>query len=287
LLNYVDTDAARKISALQAQLQSDAVPEPRDALIADLPPREDVVVDFVGRQQILAHLDQWFADPQSRRWVLCGDGGKGKSAIAYQFATRVAASGSPNFTLVVWLSAKQKRFVEGMAVPSTPDFADLAGAQRRLLHAYGAPTSTETTSPHTTLMKLLNELPALIIVDDIDSLSGAAEAANEFFALHVPTTRSKVLLTSRRIPFGLGSAATVVSGLQGEEAMAFIQSRLRLFGIDPNRVAANTLDKIVSVTDGSPLYIEDLLRLVKSVAPAAAIRAWEQRSGVQARRYAL
>lgn len=287
LLTYVDAEAANSIVALQRQLQSDTVPEPRDALVADLPPREDVVVDFVGRQQILAELERWFADPQSRRWVLCGDGGKGKSAIAYEFATRVAASGSPNFTLVVWLSAKQKRFVEGMAVPAAPDFVDLAGAQHRLLRAYGAPVPTDGTNPHALLMKLMNELPALIIVDDIDSLSSTAEAANEFFALQAPTTRSKVLLTSRRVPFGLGSAATVVSGLEGEEATAFIQSRLRIFGIDPNRVTSPTADRILSVTDGSPLYIEDLLRLVKSVAPAAAVRAWEQRSGLQARKYAL
>ena len=44
-----------------------------------LPPRESVVVDFIGRDRELATLWEWFDDPVSRRWALAGEGGKGKS----------------------------------------------------------------------------------------------------------------------------------------------------------------------------------------------------------------
>jgi tetratricopeptide (TPR) repeat protein len=287
LLNYVNPEAANRIAQLQRQLRSERPPEPGDALLTLLPPREDVVLDFIGRGQILADLNKWFIDPQSRRWLLCGDGGKGKTAIAYEFATRVAAAGSADFTLVVWLSAKQRRFVDGVTMSASPDFVDLAGAVRRLLEAYGMSDEVILPDAVDTLLRLLDELPALIIVDDVDTLSGSAEAANEFLALRVPTTHSKVLFTSRRVPLGMGAAATIVSGLSGEEGRAFVASRIKLFGIEPARMAKLTIEKVLDVTDGSPLYIEDLLRLVKTVSPAQAVRGWEQRGGLAARKYAL
>ena len=69
------------------------LPEAADTVDEGLPPRDTVVVDFVGRKHELGHLREWLVDPHARRWLLTGDGGKGKSAIAYQLATEVAHRG--------------------------------------------------------------------------------------------------------------------------------------------------------------------------------------------------
>lgn len=47
------------------------------------------------------------------------------------------------------------------------------------------------------------------------------------------------------------------------------------------------LAKVVKVTDGSPLYLDDLLRLTKIVDVDKAVNTWSERRGDEARRYAL
>jgi hypothetical protein len=80
-------------------------------LVARLPQRETVVADFVGRADELAQLEAWFRDERRRRWMLTGDGGKGKSSLAYQFAELVRERAPTGFHMVMWLSAKRRRFV--------------------------------------------------------------------------------------------------------------------------------------------------------------------------------
>ncbi|GAI84835.1 unnamed protein product, partial [marine sediment metagenome] len=62
-------------------------------------------------------LYEWFSDNNQRRWILAGAGGKGKTAIAYRFATQVINSAPEPYTMVVWLSAKRRKFMEGSIVP--------------------------------------------------------------------------------------------------------------------------------------------------------------------------
>ena len=96
-----------------------------------LPPRESVVTDFIGRKTELDRLWEWFKDPVSRRWALAGEGGKGKSAIAYQFAADVMFSAPEPYQIVFWLSAKRQKFDEGVTQKiAEPDFHDVDSALR-------------------------------------------------------------------------------------------------------------------------------------------------------------
>jgi hypothetical protein len=47
------------------------------------------------------------------------------------------------------------------------------------------------------LLAYLNEIPSLLIVDDIDTVMDQTDVA-EFFTFYVPAKKSKLLLTSRR-----------------------------------------------------------------------------------------
>ncbi|MCJ7426021.1 MAG: CHAT domain-containing protein [Dehalococcoidales bacterium] len=259
--------------------------------IADnLPSRERIAIDFVGRQKELAILDGWFKDPKSELWVLAGDGGKGKTAIAYEFGINIKKQNPENYYLIQWLSAKRKRFVEGVIIYiDDPDFIDLNTAIDKVLSGYGY--TSETSKPldekKETVLELLNELPALLIVDDVDSLEGEAENAITFFTTDVTKTPSKVLLTSRRSLFGFGGITTRINGFSREDGNSFVKSRIALFELNPRPIAPFT-EKIVKITDGSPLYIEELLRLCKfGVGIKDAIAAWEGVDGDAARAYSL
>lgn len=81
---------------------------------------------FVGREEELNQLRAWFADPVLRRWLLAGDGGKGKSSLAYEFAHEIRTASPRDLFGVFGVSAKKRRFDEGAVTEvSTPDFGIL------------------------------------------------------------------------------------------------------------------------------------------------------------------
>src|SRR5262249_12720952 len=149
---------------------------------ARIPPSESVVIEFVGRNAEIERLWEWFSNPASRRYALAGEGGKGKSALAYKFATEVQFKAPEPFQIVLWVSAKRKRFEEGTVVSiENPDFFNLETALNRILTEYGWVDELEQSidRKRETVLELLNKFPALLVVDDIDSLEAEAEDATE------------------------------------------------------------------------------------------------------------
>ena len=288
---------ANEIKQMMQGLFSSAQADP--SMLADsaeplddrLPPKESIVVEFVGRTRELSELWSWFDDAARRRWALAGEGGKGKSALAYTFALDVKLKAPAPFQTVLWLSAKKRQFVEGQVLPiDKPDFSDLDSALVRILEHYGWAEELEQPTPlkRARVLELLSEFPALVIVDDVDSLEGGTENVIEFFSLEVPATKSKVLFTSRRTIFGMGATTTHIGGLSDEDASKFIIARCELMDLDPALFERDIIKRITKTTEGSPLYIEDLMRLVASVdTPAEAVRLWSEREGREARKYAL
>ncbi len=207
LLRLGLADEAQKIKLLLNKVLgvTESIDAPKPLLADSIPPRESIVVGFVGRDKELAELREWFQNPVARRWALAGEGGKGKSALAYSFALEIKRSAPQPYQAVLWLSAKKKKYLEGVTVAiETPDFSDLDSALTVLLTHYGwiEETGNPTETKRKRVLELLNEFPALVIVDDIDSLESKNENVIEFFSFHVPETRSKVLFTSRRTIFG-------------------------------------------------------------------------------------
>lgn len=119
----------------------------------------------------------------------------------------------------------------------------------------------------------------LIVADDIDSLDTEDEQAVEFFAQHIPRTRSKALLTSRRAIFGLGSCTTHVAGMTEAEVAAFLQRRAHTVGLEIGKITKHLVRQVREITDGSPLYIEDFLRLAQFYSLDRALDQWSGRRG--------
>jgi hypothetical protein len=264
--------------------------EPLEPLEHSLPARESVVVDFVGRDEELKRLWEWLKDPHARRWAIAGEGGKGKSAIAYEFATAVRFSSPSEIQAVWWLSSKKKKFTDRKVVKtSNCDFDDLSTGCNKLLVDYGRDDilDQDLQTRQSILLRLLNEIPSLVVVDDLDSLEGEDEAAIEFFTLFAPATKSKVLLTTRRTVFGMAHTTTHVSGMKPEDFARFVKSRCKMFGLDLQLLTPHRISEIAAITESSPLYAEDLLRLAASVTLHEAIKGWKGKDGDDARKYAL
>ncbi len=297
LLQTIDLVAAaediriisKSLERHSGSLLSDVLREP---LINNLPAPETVVTDFVGRKAELAQLWEWFEKPDRRRWALCGEGGRGKSSIAYQFARDLLDRPPKSLRCVFWLSAKKRQFIEASIVAiRNPGFHDLGSALDLLALEYGKEKLLDLPlkAKRDGVLRLLTKAPALIIADDIDSIEKENDSeVIEFLLNDVATVRSrtKVLFTSRRELFGMSAYRTLVRGLDGEDARSFIESRAKRFGMKSQMLKESTIKKIVQVTEGSPLYLEDVLRLMQFVGDEA-IKLWEDEKGDTARRFAL
>ena len=244
-------------------------------------------MEFVGRTGLLEQVKSHFDQLDNRRCLLAGDGGKGKPAVAYRYAQQLADAPG-RFQLIVWLSAKRRRFQEGKVVSiDSPDVSTVDDAVNRLLSEYGAVMddfSKPLEERKRLLLDYLNSYPAFIVGDDIDTLLEDSDVVS-LFTYEIPHTQSAVLLTSRRdIP---GVRSYVVKGFEKDEAESFIRSRVHLYGLDGQQFTPQVISELVKVTDGSPLYMDDLLRLTRIVDVRKALSTWAERRGDEARKYAL
>jgi len=261
--------------------------------VSTLPPRESIAPDFIGREQEIAVLIKWVQDPERRLWLLAGDGGKGKTAIAYEFASRLSSDAPNNLEAVIWLSAKRRKFSSGHVVEAEADFSDLESALDAVLSVYGERTEGANLSQKKSkVLEYLHLLPALVILDDVDSLEGPGLEALTFFMFELAKIPSKVLLTSRRVThFGMEPITTQVSGFDStsKDGSDFVMSRVGMFNLDPSLFSPRRLiQEIIKVCDGSPLFIEDLLRsCCHGESPEKATNVWKTQDGQDARRYAL
>ena len=77
---------------------------------------------------------------------------------------------------------------------------------------------------------------------------------------------SKILLTSRRIAhFGMEPMTTQVEGFAvgSSDGLDFVRTRLAIFGLEPEQFPTGMANRILDACDGSPLFIQDLLRFCK------------------------
>ena len=272
ILECIDPSAAERVGKLWNDLRqgeltfmTEDIGNERVVETSTLPSRESIAPRFVGRQSELAKLNEWYNDPYSRVWMLAGDGGKGKTAIAYEFAVAIKNRSPIDLEIVIWLSAKARRFESGRSFEiESPDFWDLDSVLDCVLRAYGAIDFVEqdTQARIEQCVEYLKLLPALVILDDVDSLEGENDDAINFFTERVHGTPSKVLLTSRRIPFGMGSRSTQVTGFEtaSEDGIKFIDSRIDMYELDPGQFNRSVKSRILKACDGSPLFVQDLLR---------------------------
>ncbi|MFE9327635.1 tetratricopeptide repeat protein [Nocardia sp. NPDC052278] len=96
----------------QSPVRATATVTPASLLVA-----RRAVVPFRGREQALAELVEWAAQPGLGVWLLHGPGGQGKTRLAHYFGERLAADGWAVLWLNVHATGDQLRPVRHVSVP--------------------------------------------------------------------------------------------------------------------------------------------------------------------------
>lgn len=258
----------------------------------NLPDRNLICSKLVGRENLLEDLWRWFGDPFCHAMVLAGEGGKGKSSIAYEFAEDVCRSKPQGLEKVIWLTGKKAQF-NGLRNDFTPMPETHFDSARTLMEALAqelAVLNDDIDGASDSFLKKqikdnLSLLPALVVVDDVDSLILDQQKKVMELAMQVANSQSRFLLTTR-MNLTFSSDQTIeVPGLSDKDFRDFCELLCERFNIV---LKAKEVKRIEETTGGSPLFAESLFRLIRLGVPVqTAINEWKGQGGDSARQAAL
>ncbi|GJL38714.1 ATP-binding protein [Enterobacter hormaechei] len=259
----------------------------------NLPDKKMICADFFGRMETLSLLWEWLSDPFDYTKILAGDGGKGKTSIAYRFCQEFLESPPYGFERILWLSAKEKQFsgFETKFFGLRPvDFHNFIS----FLMALGENCAVnieeiESTSIQNIKRKIsdaLNLFPSLIVVDNVDSLNQKEQIQLIETCRHLGKDKSRFLITTRnRFSFS-DDTCIEISGLRRDDYDRFLQANVETYKIPAPK--KKQIDNLYLSTDGSPLLTQSILRLCKLGDNLdTAISEWKGKSGEDARNAAL
>ncbi|WP_077067060.1 RNA-binding domain-containing protein [Pseudorhizobium marinum] len=297
---------AANVSSDWAFLHSDRAPPEREGkrrekLPSTLPARDPDLIEFLGRAEPLSELREWIGDPRSPIRLISGIGGLGKTTLAYRFAEEVSDLGAGAVEQVIWLAAKVRTFsaLRGeMVAVGRVDFDDLASLHKAILAAmsYRVDADEDDLAPEDfeeSIIEALCIVPALIIIDDIDSLQPEEQrrVVNSMNTIALRTVgrelpSSKILMTSR-IDQGLPQTGVLkLEGLEREAFGDFIKNVAHAFGIPP--IYGDVIDDLFRSSSGSPLFAASILRLVKLGENIVhALETWKGQDGEDVRAFAF
>ena len=263
-----------------------------DPLEHNLPDRSLVCSRFVGRRDDLGDLWTWLADDFSRVRLIAGEGGLGKTSLAYRFAEEVASRQVKPFEQVVWLTAKKRQFIpskDNHRENRHTNFEDANSLFIAIASAHGCVDSDFTgLTPRELLQLALTscaQTPTFIVIDDVDSLNPEDQQRALEMGMQIPA-KTKMLLTTR-VNFSYSPDNVLkLNGLAKDEFREYvrvIRERYLLPVIKDSKI-----DHLREVTGGSPLFTDSLLRLERRGSSLdQAIHQWKGEKGLEARKAAL
>ena len=281
--------SARRPPSLELSAEDVANGEPLDH---NLPDRAFVCSRFVGRKTDIGDLWKWLADDFSRVRLIAGEGGLGKTSLAYRFSEEMVSRAVNPFERVVWLTAKERQFIAAEDThreTGHTDFHDAESLFRAIASAHGCiDTDFEGLDPRQ-LMKLALEscatMPSFVVVDDVDSLSPPDQQRALEFGMRTPQS-TKMLLTTR-VNFSYSPDNVLkLNGLPLEEFREYVDVLRARYALEP--LKASKVDHLLEVSGGSPLFTDSLLRLERrGMSLDKAIAQWKGEMGLEARKAAL
>jgi hypothetical protein len=276
----------------RARSSIDVLVVPQIRLQHNLPDRNLICPRFIGRGEEIDELWAWMGDELSHIRVLAGEGGLGKTSIAYQFAEEVCVSPESEVERIVWLTAKKSQF-SGMLnvsveIPEThfesyPELLSVLAAE------FGYLNSELDGLSEKKIKKLLQDgaqlIPTLLIIDDVDSLEPEEQRKTLEIGFILGGTKSRLLMTTRINQSYSTDIAIQVKGFPIDDYSEYVKSlhdRYPYVKLDRQQV-----ESMHEVTSGNPLFTESLYRLMRGMAPGEAIKQWRGRLGEDARAAAL
>jgi transcriptional regulator with XRE-family HTH domain len=241
--------------------------------------RNNAVVDHTqlfGVDTFIEKIKDDISAPQAA-WVisLCGEGGLGKTAIAYEAVTRFAASAG--FTRVGWVSAKTLQLLpDGVLLRDGSAELHWSNLVKKLADQLDIHLGDNSSGWITDFQRGFRSFSpgerCLLIVDNLETVDDVDEAI-QYLGSNALVNPHKILLTTRHALLGKVQYLVErrVKGLELEPALRFIRS----FGNDVFEEASDDeLRPIVEVTEGNPLLIKLFItRLLTSHLPLAFVLA--------------
>ncbi|UZE24733.1 ATP-binding protein [Pseudomonas sp. B21-056] len=259
----------------------------------NLPDRNFICPRFIGQKAVIELLWQWFADEFSCVRVLAGEGGLGKTSIAYEFSQQVCITAPVGIQRVLWLTAKKEQFVADadkyLAVPETHYACYRTLVERLCLES--AISEDEIDGADEMLLRrflknALTVFPTLVVVDDVDSLSKDDQRRVLELAMQFSSTESRFLLTTRMNPIYSPDLALEIEGLKGDDYSDYV--RLLSERFKGPELSLKEMELLYDTTHGSPLFTESLYRLIRrGQSTKSATTEWRDKKGVEARSAAL
>ena len=168
-----------------------------------MPDRNFICPKFFGRDRIIEEIWKWLGESFVYAKVLAGDGGKGKTSIAYEFAQEVCRVKPYQLEKVIWLTAKSSQFVAEadryVNVPET-HFSCTESLLRAICSEL-AILDEETEGASVPLLKkilraALALVPTLVVVDDVDSVEPEEQKGIIETAIQMASSQARFLLTT-------------------------------------------------------------------------------------------
>ncbi len=269
--------------------------EGRTYLNNNLPPRDPGLIKFIGRNEYLRELWEWLLDVHNPLKILVGLGGVGKTAIAREFAEQIIASSPATSEKLIWLSAKRKffasiqnKYLEASRVDYSDPLTLLKGLLLELSFSYEQVNAIDNLRDcESMLIDTLQLLPAIIITDDIDSLE--TEQQHEVFhslnRIALSASRNgqypvKILITSR-LDIGVIPAYTVsIKGLEKTDFKELANVTAKHLGLPASQFTPENVEALYNVTQGSPTFMNSIIRLVSlGDTLTASIARWKGSDG--------
>lgn len=263
----------------------------------NLPDKNLICSHLFGREEILALLWAWIAHELEPVRLLAGAGGKGKTSIAYEFASKFYRQAPLPFLQVFWASAKKQQFLadrnEFMELPEGK-YSSPKELLEALCVATGALSQVELEesqeSEFTLQKKLrisLKDIPTFVIIDDIDSLKPSDQKRVFELVQQISAGAPSKFLLTTRANFAFSETQCIhVPGLKGEAFSSLVEDRLSKLGLP--RLKNAELRSLEAMSDGSPLWTDSILRLIKQGHTLSqAIKEWIGKPGEDARAAAL
>ena len=262
-----------------------------DPLNHNLPDRAVVCSKFVGRSTDLGKLWDWLSDDFSRVRLIAGEGGLGKTSLAYRFSEEIARRRVRPFDQVLWLTAKRRQFKPVMDSYELrkADFDDAASLFKAIALAHGSINDDFVDRDLQDLTRIALEscstFPSFIVVDDVDSLAHADQQRVLEFGMRTPS-RTKMLLTTR-VNFSYSPDNLLkLDGFEELEFREYITVLRESYSLP--KLKNPKIEHIREVTGGSPLFADSLMRLERrGTSLDQAIASWKGEKGLEARKAAL
>ena len=281
VLEALDSPKAPIFENIYDSLTSGTLPWGRP-LDGQIPPSDEIYTEFVGRSGHLDSVSKWLFETNHPQHLVSGYGGSGKSALAYKFAHDIKEGGNSKLLATCWVSAKKEEFYSGETRKRHEDFDDLNTFVRAVLTSLYGDDDNEQPDPED-LIEHLEKTPILLVVDDFDTVANDADLS-EYILYKLRNTAARVLLTSRhRVP---GVRDTEATPFNDDELKKFVELRSEEHGTS-TKECLKWLNAIKSVTDGYPLFVDDLIRHAHFWNVEDAVNHWQNRKGDAAREYSL